>query len=175
MLADGPGELANTIIHELTHGTIFVPDSMTFNENLATFIGNRGAEAFLKYQFGDTSQLYKEYEKLLNDRMKFSTYIIESTRILDSLYHAFEAEPDSIKNVKKNELISLIINNHDSVEYQLPDRYQNYFEEFVPNNAFFVSFLNYRERQDELYLLLNRSMEGNLADFIDYWKIEYGN
>ena len=42
MLSGSVGELANTIIHELTHGTIFVPDSMTFNENLATFIGDKG-------------------------------------------------------------------------------------------------------------------------------------
>jgi predicted aminopeptidase len=47
MLERGEGDLANLIIHEMVHATIFVKDSIDFNENLATFIGDRGAEQFL--------------------------------------------------------------------------------------------------------------------------------
>ncbi len=44
MLNRSEGDLANLIIHEMSHATIFVKDSVDFNENLATFIGDRGAE-----------------------------------------------------------------------------------------------------------------------------------
>jgi predicted aminopeptidase len=44
MLMRSEGDLANLIIHEMSHATIFVKDSIEFNENLATFIGDRGAE-----------------------------------------------------------------------------------------------------------------------------------
>ena len=47
MLMRSEGDLANLIIHEMSHATIFVKDSVEFNENLATFIGDRGAELFL--------------------------------------------------------------------------------------------------------------------------------
>ena len=47
MLDRSDGDLANLIIHEMSHATIFVKDSIDFNENLATFIGDRGAEQFL--------------------------------------------------------------------------------------------------------------------------------
>ncbi len=47
MLNRSEGDLANLIIHEMVHSTIFVKDSVEFNENLATFIGDRGAEKFL--------------------------------------------------------------------------------------------------------------------------------
>ena len=63
MLFDDDGELASTIIHEITHGTLFIPDSMTFNENLASFIGNQGAIKFLSSTNGNDAPAVIEFRK----------------------------------------------------------------------------------------------------------------
>ena len=51
MLKRDEGYLADLVIHELTHSTIFVRDSITLNENLASFIGEQGARRFLKSKY----------------------------------------------------------------------------------------------------------------------------
>src|SRR5690606_27837765 len=61
MLEKDEGDLASLIIHEMVHATIFVKDSIEFNENLASFIGDRGAEAFLVARFGTQSEPYKTF------------------------------------------------------------------------------------------------------------------
>ncbi len=55
MLGYGPITLAEVMIHELTHNTIFRPGDPVFNESLATYVGRTGAIQFLAVEFGADS------------------------------------------------------------------------------------------------------------------------
>lgn len=173
MLAAGPGELSNTIIHELTHSTIFIPDSMTFNENLATFIGTKGALNFIETKYGIDSQEYVNYITRKKDVQLFTTYIVRAAKQLDSLYQEIDNESDSIKKVYKIDFIDKVVANLDTLSFLDSLRYQGYFAEYRPNNAYFISFLNYRERQQEFEYMLEDSLDNQLSSFIDYWKLNY--
>jgi len=173
MLAESPGELANTIIHELTHGTIFIPDSMTFNENLATFIGNRGAERFLENKYGRDSQVYMDYVLDLEDSQLFTQYVITSAGRLDSLYQTLLAYPDSIRLAKKTQFIDDFVSGLKVIEFKRNDWYTKIYDQYRPNNAYFISFLSYRARQSEFNELYYKELDSDLDSFIRYWKKSY--
>lgn len=174
MLADGPGELANTLIHELTHSTLFIPDSMTFNENLATFIGNKGALEYLEYKYGSGSKEYNTYQQRRINSKLFNEHIVRAAGGLDSLYASLENRSDSIKQQMKENYINRIVSKVDTIEFVGINNYSSFYKRFKPNNAFFISFLNYRERQSEFETLLIDEMNDELGRFIEYWKKLYG-
>jgi predicted aminopeptidase len=75
MLEYSEGSLAELIIHELTHDVVFIKDSVNFNENLATFIGIKGADGFLKHHFSNDSSYLKSYKKRLADKEQLNSFI----------------------------------------------------------------------------------------------------
>ena len=61
LLAFGDGGLAETLIHELTHGTVFFKDNTDFNEALASWVGARGAVEFLSAKGPAGEAALKQY------------------------------------------------------------------------------------------------------------------
>jgi predicted aminopeptidase len=52
MLEEDDEVLVNTILHELTHATIFIEKDADFNETLATFVGGEGALEYFRARGG---------------------------------------------------------------------------------------------------------------------------
>ena len=175
MLLDGEGELANTIIHELTHGTLFIPDSMTFNENLASFIGHQGSIRFLESKYGRNSVQAREYLNLRNDSKLLSKHLVRTSQELDTLYHKIEYMDEKDKKILKQGLIEMAILAMDTLDFSQPERYAETYQKYPPNNAFLISFLSYRERQDDFEKMLEQQFSGDLKLFIQYWQQEYGS
>ncbi len=79
-------DLANTVIHELTHNTFYAAGQVAFNESFASFVGARGAAAFFRSRRDSASALRVEArwaeDKLLGD------FWAGLTRSLDSGFAA---------------------------------------------------------------------------------------
>jgi predicted aminopeptidase len=61
-------DLADTILHELTHATVWVPGGVPFNESFASFVGEEGAFRYLAARHGaDSAQFRKAREGLEDD------------------------------------------------------------------------------------------------------------
>ena len=88
MLEREEGSLAELIIHELTHSTLFVKDNIEFNENLASFIGEQGAIQFLDEKYGKNSHAYFDYVLAEEDSKTFRNQMLLATSKLDSLYRS---------------------------------------------------------------------------------------
>jgi predicted aminopeptidase len=86
MLAYDVHDLAETIIHELTHATVFKSGDGTFNESVATFVGREGALAFLRAEFGAASIEIVRARDSEADEGVFAAFIDDLYARLDKLY-----------------------------------------------------------------------------------------
>lgn len=174
MLSRNEGDLANLIIHELTHGTLYVKDSVDFNENLASFVGDKGAESFLQYKYGENSPQLLKYLGEKHDRELFYDHILEGAKKLEELYETFvEDQPYEDKLHRKNTLISEIINSLDSLNFKITGKRKNYFREGLPNNAFFMSYLRYRAKLDILEEEFEKEFNSDIKAYLNYLKEKF--
>jgi len=174
MLNRDVGSLSDLIIHELTHTTIFIKDSLEFNENLASFIGNEGARLFLMEEYGKSSPELDLYNTKIRDHRIFTTYVLEGASRLDSLYKSFNTDMtyETKLELKKNAIEEFISGAQDLPFYTL--RYVDYFNDFKPDNTFFMSFLRYRGGQSTFEKALEIEHQGNLAEYIKELKDRFG-
>lgn len=175
MLYRTEGQLANLIIHELSHGTLFVKDNITFNENLANFIGDKGAEKFLKSKFGRTSKQYIDYENSKVDEEIFKKYILKSTERLDSLYSQFSVtENATIKQQKKNKLITEIVRGVRSLPLHKKASYFKYaLQAFHEKNTFFMGFTRYDSQYEIFEKEYQEQFDSNIKEYMIFLKTKY--
>lgn len=179
LLFRSEGELANTIVHELTHATLFVRDDLRFNENLASFVGNRGAEAFLKYKYGNDAAEYVYYVNYLHDRRMFAEHMLAGVDRLDKLYQSFPEdmaveEKDSLKQQE----IRAILQEARQLDFK-NQRYQAFLDglleaENLPNNTFFKSYVRYQADLTSLEQEFEDGYAGDIRGYLVYLKQKYG-
>lgn len=174
MLLRNKGDLADLIIHELTHGTLFVKDSVEFNENLATFIGREGAKRFLLETYGKNSIEFTSYEHSRADSEKFTSHILRGGEKLDSLYKTFTPEADfELKQRKKDTMMAQILNTTDTLTFVNEAKYREIIQYIVPNNAYFLSFIRYRSKLDFFESVLKKEFDDDLKLYLEYLKEKY--
>jgi predicted aminopeptidase len=174
MLFKSEGNVAELIIHELTHATIYVEDSVDYNENLATFIGKKGAIAFLKHKYGSDSKELKDYIFEIEDEDVFSAFVLKGGLKLDSLYKSFRADPSQDREKLKRFTITEIVNSLDSNSFHQPARYLRRINREKINNAYFMSYKRYEEKQDHFEQEYQEKSKGDLKIFLKDMVRRYG-
>lgn len=177
MLRRREGSLANLILHELTHGTLFVKNNLELNENLASFVGDLGAIRFLTQKYGADSKQLKAYEfsKKYNDA--YAQHMLRGIGKLDSLYRTFSYNnPDSTrKDFLKNQVILKILNDADTL---FADRItlkpkSRWTEKNIPNNAYFIGYQTYKSKQNQFREEFETKFGRDFKKYLSYLKEKY--
>jgi predicted aminopeptidase len=78
--------LANLLIHELLHATVFVKGQVQFDEELAEFVGTEGARLYIEKTFGPDSEELRRMALAEADNAAFVGFIRGLIAELDALY-----------------------------------------------------------------------------------------
>jgi len=158
--------LASLIIHEQTHATIYLKGQAQFNEELATYIGNKGALEFIKGKYGEDSEEYRNAICASRDRQAYGSIMKKLVKDLDQIYQSNES-PES-KMEKKQQTINAfrqnIKNNYDSIFET--SNYRNLGNMKI-NNASLAVWMTYTFDVD-LFEQLYRKKGSSLRDLMDY-------
>jgi predicted aminopeptidase len=175
MLYKDDGSLANLIIHELTHGTLYVKNNVTFNENLANFIGDKGAQQFLKNKYGANSKEYLDYINNNADEKIYNDYILKNIEKLKNLYSSFKPEDSgNFKMEKKKELITEIVLGVNRLPLTKKKRFFNYtLQAFSEGNAFFMAFSRYDSQYDVFEKEFREKYNSDLRKYLEAMKAKY--
>jgi predicted aminopeptidase len=174
MLTRSEGDLANLIIHEMSHATIFVKDSVEFNENLATFIGDRGAELFLIYKYGKDSKEYTTYIQEDEDYLKYVDHMLRGAKTLDSLYSQMSPSDSlSEKRMLKEIAIRKIVEAMDTLSLALTKQPSQRFKTRLPNNAYFMNYRQYQAKQTIFMDEWKNRFQSDLRGYISYLSHKY--
>lgn len=98
-----PVIVMNIIIHELVHNTIFFKGETEFNEQLASFVAEKGTLLFINERFGRSSQFYGLALNLTQDEELIAKFFEELHNDLQELYDAQDLTRE--EKIKKREEI----------------------------------------------------------------------
>ena len=161
MLDDSEGELAELIIHELTHATLYLPSSVDFNENFASFVGRKGAISFLEQKYGVQNDTLKSYLKNLEEEDTIKAFVLKHKQILAQFYNTLD---DKLTVVQKNRLKADELNKIITALHLLPLSNKLKLKMakriVVSKNAFFMHYNRYDAQYEQLNQIFEQ--EGKL-------------
>jgi predicted aminopeptidase len=188
MLQWDEATLANLILHEMTHATIYFKGQTDLNEQIATFIGNQGAVNFLTEKYGKGSKQVVEAIHNQEDDILFSRWIDQACQRLSKFYAREISRDEKLKG--REEIFQVIEEEFRELRGRLKtDCYQG-FEKIRINNAVLLAYRRYFHHLENFHALYEyfnddlrrtidflkeiRSSDEDLSSYLDRWMKERG-
>jgi predicted aminopeptidase len=161
--------LVNTVIHETVHATIYIRSEADFNERLATFFGNKGAEAFYLSREGKEGRTLRTMVDDNHDDRLFSAFISKELDLLSQWYEERKAAPVS-DNVRAARLREIQERFRSEVRPRMKgtDSYKS-FETEELNNARLLTYRLYYENLDDFEAVFEK-LGGDFHKMLDFCK-----
>jgi predicted aminopeptidase len=168
MLAYPDFALIDTIIHELVHRTVWVKGSVSFNESLASFVADKGVQAYLAAQHGADAPPSRLYQDLQADAQVFRSYMHGVVQRLETLYQGPLSRAEKLR--QREQIFAAAVSDYPSVFPRMKTkRYRRYFERRTLNNAVLLSFRRYN-RDMSFFERAFAAHGGDIRRLIDFFK-----
>lgn len=160
MLRGKPHDLVNLIIHESVHATLYIKNSADFNEQLATFIGNKGTEIYYLEKEGPSSKTVQLIQDENHDDQVFSDFISAEIDALKKWYSLYQGPKEN--SVKAQRLKEIQVRFSKNIQPQLKTSNYLRFAEIELNNArlsLYKTYMNDHSQFEALYEKVGRDMQ----------------
>jgi predicted aminopeptidase len=140
--------LANTIIHELLHNTIYIPSRIAFNESFANFVGERGAIEFFCNREGEDAARCISARNAWADNLLYARFLSSLVAELEAVYG--RTDLDTPAKLARREVVFADARERFATEVE-PLLKTNLFRGFTRrplNNATLIGTRLYYERLD---------------------------
>jgi predicted aminopeptidase len=152
--------LANLILHEMTHSTVYFKGKTDMNEQLASFVGNRGAIDFLTERYGPESKEVSEAISIQHDDLLFSRWIDKVSERLSEFYGQPISRDEKLQG--RETIFQSIKEEFKEAKVRFKtDCYQD-FERRPLNNAVILAYRRYihgLEKFEALYKHFGRNLK----------------
>lgn len=159
-------DLVNTVIHETVHATIYIKSAAEFNEQLATFLGNKGTELFYIKREGNKSPTVKKIAEENRDDFVFSRFISDELKRLEIFY---KTETPMTSEKKEKALADLKERFEKALRPQLKSKSYLRFSDVKLNNAFLMGYKTYMNDLSDFEKVFKK-FESNFEKFLGFCK-----
>lgn len=134
--------LADLLIHETLHATVYLKGHSQFNEELAEFVGSEGARLYIEKTFGPASE---EYLLMMDEQADQKTYIGFVQELIGELEDLYGRDLDREEKLRQKDEIIRNAQARFDAEYESRFHRDNYrgFTELPVNNAYLELFRLY--------------------------------
>ncbi|MDR2479288.1 MAG: aminopeptidase [Treponema sp.] len=159
-----PHRLADLIIHEQFHATVFIKGQVQFNEELAEFIGGEGARLYMESRFGADSEEYRAMIAAEAENKAYVDFLRELSAELEAVY---AGSADRNAKLREKERVINAAGERFDAEYSRRFSTGNYrgFSQLPVNNAYLELYRLYHEGGGYFQDLYQQSGK-NLSAFI---------
>jgi predicted aminopeptidase len=165
MLQWDEATLANVILHEMTHTTIYFKGQTDFNEQMATFVGNRGAIDFLIEKYGEGSQEAVEAIHNQEDDLLFSRWIDQACERLSNFYSKDITREEKIAG--REEIFGSLKEEFETISFKT-DCYKNFGKKSL-NNSVLLAYRRYMHRLEK-FDVVYEYLGSDLRKMIGFFK-----
>lgn len=151
MLKWDESTLANLILHEMTHATVYIKGETDFNEQMATFVGNQGAIAFLKERYGAQSKEGMRAIQSQEDDLLFASWVDRACTRLSDFYKQPISRDEKVQG--RQEVFQSIKEDFKEIKGQFKTDCYKDFETSELNNAVLLAFRRYVHNLDRFQTL----------------------
>lgn len=147
-------DLVETILHEMTHTTLYVKGQGEFNEGLAVLVGKRGAFLFMEKTYGLNHPLTVEAAKSLHDEALFSSFLASLLEELQDLYNSPKTYEEKLS--QRERIFAGALKEFGGMKSRLKTARFLAFEKGSLNNAYLMALGLYHRHYHTFEAVLER-------------------